>query len=130
MKAIIKSIKENPLDSFLMPVIAVLYLLNNRFLKYNTSGIVNVFFKCYFNDLMAPCFLLAYTNIFLGAKGKRLKKIEHIIPFCLCAGLIWEFFTPLVKSSSVTDFFDIVSYLTGGTVYFIINRIKEAKSRC
>ncbi len=130
MKAILKSIKKNPVDSVLMSVVVVLYLLNNHFLKYNTSGIINVFFKCYFNDLMAPCFLLAYTNIFLDTIEKRLQKIKQIIPFCLCAGLVWEFFTPLIKSSSVTDLFDIVSYLIGGTIYFIIDRIKVANSRC
>ena len=127
MREIIKNIKREPNDLILMSVIALLYSLNNCFLKKAFSGIPGEFFKCYFNDLMAPCFLLAYSNMLLSLKGKRINKIMFILPFCLCAGLIWEYFTPLIKKSSVTDPFDILAYLIGGSIYFVLEKVRDMK---
>ena len=126
MEKIRKSIAKTPMDLIVILVIAALYLLNNNIFKQNTTGILREFFICYFNDLMAPMFLLAYSNILLGTKGKRLCNIKHILPFCLCAGCIWEFLAPIIKQGSVTDPCDIIAYLFGGIIYWIIEK-KRAK---
>ena len=65
MKKIIQSVKTNLLDTVIIIIVSVMYLLNNRYIKIATSGILHEFFVCYFNDLMAPMFMLAYT-----AEGK------------------------------------------------------------
>ena len=108
-------------------VIAALYILNNSVFKQITTGFLREFFICYFNDLMAPMFILAYTNILLRTKGKRLCNINHILPFCLCMGCIWEFLAPIIKQGSVTDPCDIFAYMLGGSMYWIIERKRGSK---
>ena len=90
MENLRKSIAENPTDLILLFVTAALYLLNNLILKQNTRGVLREFLICYFNDVMAPIALLAYSNILLGTTGKRLCSIRHILLFCLCAGFVWD----------------------------------------
>ena len=97
MENLRKSIAENPTDLILLFVTAALYLLNNLILKQNTRGVLREFLICYFNDVMAPMALLAYSNIMLGTTGKRLCSIRHILLFCLCAGFVWEFLAPTLK---------------------------------
>ena len=129
MESFRKSIAENQMDLILLFVIATLYVLNNLFLKQNTRGILREFLICYFNDIMAPIVLLAYSNILLGTKGKRLYRIRHILLFCLCAGLVWEFFAPIIKKGSVTDPCDMIAYLFGGSVYWIFGIIGSSAGR-
>ena len=114
------------MDLIVICVIAVLYVLNNNVFKQNTKGALREFFICYFNDFMASMFLLAYSNILLGTEDKRLGSIKYILPFCLCAGCIWEFLAPIIKRGSVTDPCDIIAYLLGGSMYWIIEK-KRAK---
>ena len=120
MENLRKSIAENPTDLILLFVTAALYLLNNLILKQNTRGVLREFLICYFNDVMAPMALLAYSNILLGTTGKRLCSIRHIFPFCLCAGFVWEFLAPILKEGSVADPCDMIAYLFGGSVYWIM----------
>ena len=127
MNKLRKSITKEPMDIIVICVIAILYLLNNKLLKHNTTGALRMFLVCYFNDFMAPIFLLAYSNILLGTKNMRLGKIKHILPFCLCMGCIWEFFAPIIKNGSVTDPYDIIAYLLGGGMYWVIEKIRTRK---
>lgn len=128
MDKIRKSIAKAPMDLILICIIALLYTLNNIVLKQHTTGIIREFLVCYFNDLMAPMFLIAYSNIVLGTKEKRLYRIRHILPFCLCAGIVWEFFAPIIKNGSVTDPFDIIAYLIGGSMYWVLEKVRTRKN--
>jgi hypothetical protein len=123
-----RNASEVPTDPIAICVIAALYLLNNQIFKQNTAGALGDFLTCYFNDLMAPICLLAYSNILLGTRGKRLCRIGHILLFCLCAGLVWEFLAPLINAGSVTDPADIAAYLSGGSLYWIIEKIRTRKN--
>lgn len=129
MENLRKSIAENPTDFILLFVTAALYLLNNLILKQNTQGVLREFLICYFNDVMAPIALLAYSNILLGTTGKRLCSIRHILLFCLCAGFVWEFLAPTLKEGSVTDPCDMIAYLFGGSAYWIMLLIGSSVRR-
>ena len=129
MENLRKSIAENPTDLILLFVTAALYLLNNLILKQNTRGVLREFLICYFNDVIAPIALLAYSNILLGTTGKRLCSIRHILLFCLCAGFVWEFLAPLIKRGSVTDPCDMIAYLFGGSAYWIMLLIGSSVRR-
>lgn len=54
MSLIIKSIRKRPLNIILIQLVIVAYLINNLFFKVYTSGAVQQFFICYFNDLICP----------------------------------------------------------------------------
>lgn len=124
MKKIIQSIKANLLDTIIIIVVSVMYLLNNRYIKMATSGILQDFFVCYFNDLMAPMFMLAYSNILLDTVNRKFSKLIHIVIFCLMLGVIWEFGAPFMKKGAVADSVDILCYLIGGVLYWAVQNRK------
>ena len=118
---LIKNIlKKNQIDFFLVISTASFYLLNNFIFKKTSTGISYYFFVCYFNDLICPLGFVAYVNIALSFISKRLEKLYQILIFCFVCGLVWEFVAPLLKESSVTDFYDLLCYCIGGILYWII----------
>ena len=46
----------------------------------------------------------------------------------LLAGLFWEYVTPLFRENTVSDIWDVVAYMMGGFLYWILTR-KEEKWR-
>ena len=124
MKKIIQSVKTNLLDTVIIIIVSVMYLLNNRYIKIATSGILHEFFVCYFNDLMAPMFMLAYSNILLDTVNRKFSKLIHIVMFCLVVGIVWEFVAPLVKKYADFDSIDILCYLVGGIIYWKVQNRK------
>lgn len=120
MKKLIHSLKTNLFDVIILVIVSILYLLNNCFIKGATVGLPHDFFVCYFNDLMAPMFMLSYSNILLGTIGRRISKLTHIFEFCLVIGSIWEFVAPLMKKGAVWDPFDILCYMLGGIIYWVL----------
>lgn len=83
----------------------------------------------YFNDLICPLFFLSYCNILLLSIGKEIKKLHWLLLFIFCVGPVWEFVTPLLKETSVTDVFDLVCYLVGTIFYWFVLKIYQKMSR-
>jgi hypothetical protein len=101
-----------------------LYCLNQAYLKQNISS---SFVNGYFNDGIAGLLLPSYTNIiwFLFSPKDReyyFTKLWVIITLMFGAGVFWEFFSPLY-CETVTDNWDILAYVTGGIVYWVIIKI-------
>lgn len=131
---ILKTIKKNKVNFFLIGFSLSFYLLNNLIFKIYSTGEYHYFFVCYFNDLLCPLFFVSYTNIMLSLINKRIEKLYHIILYCFLCGFVWEFVAPLLKEGSVTDFYDLICYCIGGLLYWIIrysifkiNKIKGDK---
>lgn len=80
--------------------------------------VYNYFMSCYFNDLVCPFILLSYTNILFSDTKYQLKKITTIVLYCFVCGLLWEFAS--LNPNSVADFNDIICYVSGGIVYWIL----------
>lgn len=93
----------------------IAYLLNQIILKKTNW----TFFTNYFNDLLAPIILLAFTNFLLNFYNKELKG-KYIYLFIGLCGVFWEFVTPLYKTTSVCDILDIVMYILGASIYIIV----------
>ncbi len=49
----------------------------------------------------------------------------EITALCLAVGSIWEYVTPVMKPSSISDPIDIVCYVCGGIIYWLILRISK-----
>ncbi len=120
---ILDSIKQKPINMILICIVLFLYIINNIYLKENTSNILNRFLICHFNDFICPLFFVSYSNLLLITVNRELKKLKWIMLFVLCSGLIWEFFAPVIKPSSVTDFIDLFFYMLGTFLYWWITKI-------
>ena len=121
------SIRKRPINAWLIIIVLSLYLFNNNCLKSISEGIAREFFICYFNDLICPLFFLSYCNIFLLTAGRELRGLVAILMLMLSAGIIWEFLAPVIKDGSVTDPIDLICYLVGGGVYWIILNINMSR---
>ena len=116
------SIKEKPINLVLMVLVICLYLLNNLIFKQQTTGIIQYFMICHFNDLICPMFFLSYSNVLLISINREMTNLKELIIFGFCAGVVWEFFAPLIKASSTPDIVDLICYLLGTTLYWWIQR--------
>ena len=120
-------IKQNLFDSGLILLVAVIYLTNNLVLKQVLTGALGEFAKGYLNDLFAPIFLLAYSNVLLSRINHRIHKLWQMLILIGVAGIVWEYLAPLVKPSSISDPYDLVCYFVGAVLYWILLKIKHLK---
>lgn len=106
----------------------LIYLLNKYYLR---MVLYYPFFRFYFNDVLAGIVILAYSNIIISFSNVKfdLYKLKNIIVFNLFIGLFWEYITPLYYSKSTADPLDVVSYILGGLVYYLINKIYNKLKR-
>lgn len=118
MHNIVKSIKHRPLNMALIPIVLVLYLLNNNYFKLHTTGIIRYFLICYFNDLICPLLFFSYANLLLLTVNREITQLWLICLIGLCASCFWEFGAPYIKATAITDPVDIVFYLTGSIIYW------------
>ncbi len=75
MKGILQSIRKRPLNIILIFIGAMLYLINNLFLKENLPRTISWFFTGYFNDLICPLIFFSYANMLLLTTGRELQRL-------------------------------------------------------
>lgn len=110
---------------FCMMVAIILYFLNQFLFKNSFTGIVGYFCKCFFNDLVCPLFFLSYVQIVLIWAECEMKKYVTILMVGMSAGLVWEFFAPVINSNAVTDLYDLICYFSGIQIYYLIMVIEK-----
>ena len=103
-----------------------MYIVNQNILKKIKLNIFNIFFNFYFNDLLAPILLLAFSNTLLNYQKKQIKG-KQVYYFTFAWAIGWEFITPIFIKNSVCDVWDIVMYLCGANLYLWIKRIIERR---
>ena len=114
--------KANPLC---MMITIVLYLMNQMVFKKCFTGTVGYFCNCFFNDLICQLFFLPYVQTFLIWAKREIKSYIGFLAFGMTAGLIWEFFAPLINAKAVTDIYDLICYLIGVHIYYVITIIEK-----
>lgn len=97
----------------------LLYLLNNNF-----SHSLNWFFTFYFNDLLAIIVLLSFLNIVYPFK---LTNLWIIIIVTILASFVWEYVALFIKSGSIFDYMDIISYFASMAIYLALLYFIEGK---
>lgn len=107
----------------------ILYVINNTFLKTHTTGILNIFFVCYFNDCLAMIFMLACSNVLLRIYNIRIIRLHETLLFAIACGMIWEFFAPVINSTSITDYFDFLAYISGAIIYTLFIKLNGMEGR-
>lgn len=93
-------------------------LANKRF--HFSCGVpaVDYFLSCYFNDLTGSIGFTAFADFMLHFCGRGLDKYWQILCLTISFGILWEVVTPMFRPSSVGDFFDVVAYVVGGSIYY------------
>lgn len=128
MHHILTSVKQKPINIILMAIVLCLYFLNNTVFKFCTRGIVQEFMICHFNDFICPLFFISYSKLLLITVNKEIKTFKSLLIFGFCAGLVWEFFAPIIKPTATADFWDLVFYILGTSLYwYIINVIPSRR---
>ena len=115
----------NILNLSLIGVSALFYVINNYFLK---EVFTHFFFHWYLNDIFGGLMIVAIANtlILLGKQHKLyMDSLKKILFFTFIVGVYWEYVAPLYLASSVTDPWDIVAYMSGGLIYWIIVRLSN-----
>ena len=119
--------KSDEINIVIIVLVSLLYTINTCVIKSYAKGKFGYFFYCYFNDIISTPFILSYVNLLLQMVNVRITDLRRILLFCLVIGYIWEYITPLLKPSSVSDPIDILCYLGGGIIYWCILRIIEER---
>lgn len=84
--------------------------------------------SCYFNDGIGGITFIALSNIFLSNVDKALYKLWQISIFLFGCGIFWEYITPLYRKDTVSDPRDIIAYMIGGLIYWVIIYLYRRKS--
>jgi hypothetical protein len=100
-----------------------LYIINRIFKKYITIPIIGYICKNYLNDFIGGLIFCIYVNMILViAKKKPISNICLLILFMLFVSIIWEFVFPIFLSYSTSDIYDVVAYILGTFIYYLIFR--------
>lgn len=129
MKKIVESIRKRPINLILIVFVISAYLLNIFFLKDYSHRLLKLFFVCYFNDLICPLFFFSYANMLLITVSREITRLWLICLISVCTSCVWEFVAPLMKPSSTADPLDILCYITGGILYWVILRYIKNKGK-
>lgn len=106
-------------------LVLIAYIINQNIKNTISLPFVGSFCRCYLNDLMCGIAFPAYCNILLKTKNKALDKLWMIILLMMICGIIWETIPALAFDHGVSDVFDIISYMTGGFIYYLIIRFSK-----
>ena len=108
------------LSIFLIAII--LYLLNRN----NLIG-DNCFLREQFNDLLCPLVVLSIINYYslIVIKRKLFIKFLSIIALITFGIVWWEGLYPIINSNSISDYKDVIAYLVGAIIYWILNKVLD-----
>lgn len=102
---------------FCICIVLALFACNNALLKNITRGDLNRFFRWYFNDLLCPLFFLSYCQLIFIWIKEELRSCFLLILTAMSAGLVWEYFAPLINPKAVSDPLDLFFYFIGANIY-------------
>ena len=108
----------------------VLYGANQFYLKKTVNiPLVAFLLKNYFNDWLCGVLLVAYINVIIARsryKTYQIRTVSSAVFVNTLCGIVWEFGIPSIIQRGTSDWYDIVSYITGGIAYiFIQNKAQK-----
>ena len=110
-------------DIRIIVIAMIIYTVNRITKAYNSIPIIGYLCKCYVNDCIGGIVFPAYVNMVLGFyKYSTITNLFHICIMMLCCGVVWESICPIFLDYSVSDFWDIVAYILGGMLYYLLRR--------
>lgn len=106
----------------LISVTIVLYIINQCIKDKIPIYGVKWFMTCYFNDTMGGITFMAYCGLVSEHYHRRMTKLWQVVLLMTSCGFFWEYITPLFRPNTITDPWDILAYVCGGLIYWLIIR--------
>ena len=109
--------------------VLLMYTFNKLYLKTHTD---NILIQNHLNDVLAGVLLLCYINALSIVSNQPkliVTRLSTVALITLSSGLFWEYITPLYLSKSVSDPLDVIAYIVGGVLYWILTK-KEWTLKC
>ena len=102
-------------------VLGIICLFN----KYSVDALdykhIKGFLCGYLNDILGTVIFLLYLCIvFSFLKRKFIFRYFHIIIITFLCGIFWEYLTPIYRTDTISDPWDILAYMFGGTLFWYI----------
>ena len=110
----------------IISVTIVIYLINQAIKEQIPIEIVRWFMSCDFNDTIGGMTFMAYCNIVFSFYHRKMVKLWQIELLMLFCGIFWEYITPLYRKNTISDVWDVLSYMIGGFLYWLI--IKKTRN--
>jgi len=111
------------IENFLIFIICIgLYGLNKLIFSSIKNYKLNFFFASYFNDILAPLLLFSYINLLLSLIETKLYSLKYLILIIIVCSFVWEYLALFFKPTSVLDPLDIVFYVLGTLIYWLIHK--------
>lgn len=115
--------KDDKQNLFLILLSAVLFYINEAIKLKVGIPYLGYFLRNHYNDFLGGVSFIAVVNIILFFSiYNKIKKLKIILLIALICSIFWELITPIFLSDSTGDFWDVISYSLGFTVYWIIKR--------
>jgi|LDZT01.1.fsa_nt_gi hypothetical protein len=99
----------------------LLYIFNTLIFSHLNNSEIHYFFTCYFNDLLAPLLLFSYINLVLSLREKKIYALKYLIIIIIACSFVWEYLILFFKPTSVSDPVDVVFYVLGTIIYWLIH---------
>lgn len=113
-------------------ITVALYAVNQIIKTKISIEPIRWFMACYFNDTIGGMTFIAYCNIVVGFYNRKMVKLWQIELLLFFSGLFWEYVTPIFRENTVSDVWDILAYMMGGFLYWLIARKEQngSKEKC
>ena len=85
----------------------------------------NILIQNHLNDVLAGVLLLCYINALSIVSNQPkliVTRLSTVALITLSSGLFWEYITPIYLSKSVSDPLDVIAYIAGGVLYWILTK--------
>ena len=109
----------------LLIIITLSFCFLNQSVKNDIENdMLRFFMCCYFNDIFGSIAFVSIINMLCIIEGyHEINKFVYIEIIMFSAGLFWEYVTPLFREDTTSDILDLLAYLLGGFLYWIISRV-------
>ncbi len=125
MRFTIKS-KEVIYEAVILIFCSFIYIINKNFNHIIEIPVLKEFCQCYLNDIVCGIAFPPYINVVLiFFKYYQLKELHYLLSLMLCFGILWEYFFPLFIPYMTSDSLDILCYVFGAFIYWLLAKAKE-----
>ena len=102
-------------------IVFIIYVLNRFILKSLDLPYISYFLKNHFNDFLGGILFCCYVNALLFYNKKKLiTNFFLLFSFMLIVSIIWEYIFPLFLKYSTSDMLDIIAYMCGTFLYYLL----------